>query len=254
VNGVRVVKIGGAALADPQWLGNLADVVAQSSHALVFVHGGGPEISALSERLEVPVQWVNGRRATTPEALDVAAMVLSGRVNKRIVSALVAAGVDALGISGEDATLLLASPRDGGALGRVGTVEKVRTELLVSLLTLGLTPVVSPISRGTDGGALNVNADEVATAVAAQMGASELLFLTDVAGVHDGTDTLASLNVVDAMGLMESGVASGGMAVKVEAGIAALRAGVSCVRIGGLEMLVDNLAGTALRDAVEVSA
>jgi acetylglutamate kinase len=254
VSGVKVVKIGGAALADPHWLGRLAGVVAQSPDPLVFVHGGGPEISALSERLAVPVQWVNGRRATPPEALDVAAMVLSGRINKRIVSALVAAGVDALGISGEDASLLLASPREGGALGRVGTVEIVRIELLASLLRIGLTPVVSPISRGTDGGALNVNADEVATAVAAQMRATELLFLTDVPGVHDGSSTIASLNVPDAIGLMESGIARGGMAVKVEAAIAALRAGVSCVRIGGLEMLIDNSAGTAVRDAVEVSA
>jgi acetylglutamate kinase len=247
---IRIVKIGGAALADETWLERFAAFAQRSEEPFIIVHGGGPEISARSERLGVAPLWKDGRRITSQEALNVATMVLSGSVNKRIVSTLVTAGVQAIGVSGEDAALLLAVPRDGGALGLVGEVVAVRGDVLHGLLGLGLIPVVSPISRGMDGKALNVNADDAAMAVAAKLDAFELLFLTDVQGVMDETGiTAASLTAESAAELVRSGVAHGGMAVKLEAALAALRAGVSCVRIGGLEMLVDANAGTALRGA-----
>jgi acetylglutamate kinase len=249
---IRIVKIGGAALADATWLERFAAFAHRSDQPFIIVHGGGPEISAISERLGVAPLWKEGRRITSPEALTVATMVLSGSVNKRIVSALVSAGVQAIGVSGEDAALMLAVPRDAGALGLVGEVVAVRGDVLHGLLDMGLVPVVSPISRGMDGKALNVNADDAAMAVAAKLDAFELLFLTDVPGVNDvsGT-TLAALTAAAAEALVRSGVAHGGMAVKLEAALAALRAGVSCVRIGGLEMLVDVNAGTTLRGAME---
>ncbi len=248
-----VVKIGGSVLGDAEWLARFAAHAGEAARPLVVVHGGGPEISGLAERLAIPVSWVDGRRVTTPEMLDVAAMVLNGRVNKRVVAALLGAGVDAVGLSGEDGGLLAASARDGGVLGRVGELRGVRAQLLELLLAHGHTPVVSPISRGEDG-SLNVNADEVAAGVGVAVGAAELLFLTDVAGVHDGRDWRACLSSSEAAELLAAGVATGGMAVKVRSALAALEAGVPLVRIGGLEMLTDLTAGTALRPAVEVAA
>lgn len=248
----RVVKVGGSALADPGWLGRFAESVAGATDRLVVVHGGGPEMDDVSRRLGVPVERVGGRRVTTPEALDVAVMVLSGRTNKRLVSSLLDAGVDAVGVSGEDGGLLVAELADGGALGRVGRVVRVRVELLAKLMQAGLTPVVSPVSRGTTGGALNVNADDAAAAVAVAMGAEELVFLTDVAGVYVGGHVRPELDVQEAAALVASGEAAGGMAVKLDAATKAMEGGVAAVRIGGLETLTDRSAGTRVRAAMAV--
>jgi len=246
----RVVKIGGRPLGDPAWLSAFAAEAARSATPLIVVHGGGTEIDALSERLGIEVERRDGKRVTTPAGLAVAGMVLSGSMNKRLVSALVSAGVDAIGISGEDAGLVQAELAADGALGRVGEVVEVRAELLEKLLALGLMPVVSPISRGTDGGALNVNADDVAVAVASAVGASELLFLTDVAAVRgeDGGD-LAALAADEAEHLLAIGVVRDGMAVKVRAGLRGIAAGLTAVRIGGLNVLTESDAGTLLTPA-----
>lgn len=244
---VTVVKIGGAALADQEWLATFAAAVATAGTPFVIVHGGGPDITALSDRLGIEVRWHEGRRITPPEALDVAAMVLTGRVNKRVVGALLEAGVDAIGLSGVDGNLLRADLVEGGALGRVGRVGHVRTDLLSAMLGLGHTLVISPISQGADGGALNVNADDVAAAIAAAIGASELVFVTDVAGVMDGTGVKPVLDAGEAVSLVETGVATGGMRVKLGAAVTALGSGVAAVRIGSTQVLFDPAAGTALR-------
>lgn len=243
---VRVVKVGGRVVGDDAWLARFAELVARAGSGVVVVHGGGPDVDDVCGRLGIPVVRQSGLRVTTPEALDVATLVLSGRLNKRLVRALVGAGVDALGVSGEDAGLLVAELAADGVLGRVGDRVRVRTELLRCLLGLGLVPVLSPISRGVDGGALNVNADDAATAVAASLGAEELLFVTDVPGVHDGKVNRSELDPAEAESLLESGIARDGMAVKLKAGLRALRAGVSAVRIGPVESLVDPAAGTWL--------
>jgi len=242
----RVVKGGGRVVGDDAWLSRFAALVARAGDGLVVVHGGGLDVDELCDRLGVPVVRQNGLRVTTPEALDVATLVLSGRLNKRLVRALVSAGVDAIGISGEDGGLLVAEIAAGGALGRVGDRVEVRTELLRCLLGLGLVPVVSPISRGVDGGALNVNADDAATAIAVALDAAELLYVTDVPGVHDGQTTRAELDAAEAETLLETGIARDGMAVKVRAALRALRAGVSAARIGPVESLLDPEAGTWL--------
>ena len=250
------MKIGGAALVDAGWLNAFAASAAASASPLVVVHGGGPEISALSARLGVQVEWVDGKRVTPPAALDVAAMVLNGRVNTRIVAALISAGADALGISGEDGALVQADLAAAGALGCVGRVSSVRAELLQRLLGFGMVPVVAPISRGPDGAPLNVNADEVAAAVAVALGARELLFVTDVAGVRDAAGiTRASLSADAARGLLAEGVATGGMAVKLQAALDALASGVVQVRIGDVGALEDSAAGTIIEPALtEVAA
>lgn len=251
---LRVVKIGGRPLEDAGWLAGFAAVAARAAGPLVVVHGGGPEISALSERLGIPVSWVGGRRVTPPEALEVAAMVLSGRTNKRVVSALLDAGADALGVSGEDGGLLVAEPVEGGALGRVGRVVSVREKLLRDLMAITGILVISPISRGTDGAPLNVNADDAATAVARALRAEELLFVTDVSGVHDGAVERSELTAEEAAALVANGTARDGMAVKLEAALSAIEAGVPCVRIGSLAMLEDRAAGTAVRAGAGVIA
>lgn len=242
----RVVKIGGAAMGDPGWLAGFASAVAAVRGPLVIVHGGGREIDALSERLGVEVAWNGGRRVTSAEAFEVASMVLTGRLNKRIVSALVDVGVDALGLSGEDAGLVTAGLVAGGALGRVGVVERVRTDLLDWVTSRGLVPVISPISRGPHGSGLNVNADEVATAVAAALGAEELLYLTDVPGVSDASGVRARIDAAEADALIRTGAAGGGMALKLRAALSALDAGVASVRIGRPDMVLDAAAGTRM--------
>jgi acetylglutamate kinase len=251
---VRVVKIGGSALSDGAWLTAFAGAAAESRVPLVVVHGGGPDITRLSERLGIEVRWQHGRRVTSPEALDVASMVLNGRINQRVVCALLAAGVDALGLSGVDGGLLRASLAEGGALGRVGRVNAVRSALLRTLIAEGQTVVVSPISLGEDGEPLNVNADDAAAAIASALGATELVFLTDVPGVRDAAGLRRWLDAGEAAGLVTSGIAAGGMGVKLSAGMRALDGGVRAVRIGDASVLYDAAAGTVLRSrAVEVA-
>lgn len=249
---LRVVKVGGRPLADAGWLTQFGARLRASAVRTVVIHGGGPEVDELSARLGIPVERIDGLRVTTEASLDVASMVLSGRLNKRIVASLLSAGVDAVGVSGEDGALLEAEPAAGGRLGRVGRIVRVRSALLDLLLEHGIVPVVSPISRGVDGGALNVNADDAALAVARAVGAAELIYLTDVPAVRDESGPVAELDAERAAELLASGVARDGMAVKVSAALEALRAGVPSVRIGSIEMLEDTGAGTRLR-AVEES-
>jgi acetylglutamate kinase len=242
-----VVKIGGSVLTDACWLESFAAAARSAGSPLVIVHGGGPDITALTERLGIATEWHDGRRVTPPAALDVAAMVLSGRVNKRIVAALLAGGVDAVGLSGIDGGLLRADVLDGGVLGRVGRVTAVRSGLLRALLSAGHSVVVSPISLAPDGDALNVNADDAAAAVAAALGAAELLFVTDVPGVRGDLGVCAELDPAAARHFIAAGVATGGMRVKLDAALRALDAGVSCVRIGDMSAVAGAGAGTVLR-------
>lgn len=244
----QVIKIGGSALNDLQWLDRFAAAaaIAVPGATRVLVHGGGPEITQLSSQLGLATQWHNGLRVTSEAALDVTSMVLTGRINKRIVRALRKHGVDAFGLSGEDGGVVQGRQAEQGKLGRVGDVVEVRAGLLQQLIATGLLPVLSPVSIGDDGGALNINADEVATSVATAMHADELLFLTDVEGVRVNGERAESLTSFDAQQLIVNEVATGGMAVKLRAAVLALHAGVTRVRIGPLEMLWDSQAGTAL--------
>lgn len=243
---VTVVKIGGNEVGDEAWVARLARDLEARGGALVVVHGGGREISALQRDLGAEPEWRDGLRVTTPEAVRAVAMVLSGVINKRLVSALIGAGLDAVGVSGEDAALLRAVPAQRGALGRTGEIAGVRAELLRSWVLQGLTPVVSPVSRGPDGGPLNVNADDAAAAVAAALGAVELLLVSNVPGVRDAERTLSDLGADEAEALIASGAASEGMIPKLRAAARAAER-VERVRIGGPEMLNDPAAGTRIR-------
>ncbi|MBW7932003.1 MAG: acetylglutamate kinase [Gemmatimonadaceae bacterium] len=244
----RVIKIGGRAQGDPQLIVQLA-AAAGRGESLAIVHGGGDEVSALQRRLGLEPQFRGGRRVTSAEDLELVRMVLSGATNKRLVAQLLNAGVRAVGLSGEDAGLLLAHVTDP-AFGRVGGAMTAQPFLLTHLWSGGFIPVVSPLGRDADdpqGGGLNVNGDDAAAAIAAALGADELLLVADVAGVlNDAGATIPELDSVAAQALIASGVAKGGMAAKLEAGALALRGGVRRVRIGDLRAITDASAGTRL--------
>jgi acetylglutamate kinase len=249
----RIVKVGGNRADDAGWIRDVAAGIAASQVPTVLVHGGGRDVTELQRALGIEPEWRDGLRVTTPRVLEVVRMVLSGGVNKRWVAALIDAGADAVGISGEDGGLLRGVPLQGGALGRAGEVTEVRTALLESLLAQGLSPVVSPLTRGADGGGLNVNADDAATAVAVAMGAAELLFVSDVPGVKAGGAWTDGLDADAAEALLKSGEAAGGMRPKLRAALRAAGAGVGRVRIGALEMLTDSGAGTRIETTRETA-
>lgn len=242
----RIVKVGGNRADDAGWIRDVAAGIAASNMPTVLVHGGGKDVTELQRALGIEPEWRDGLRVTTPRVLEVVRMVLSGGVNKRWVSALLGAGADAVGVSGEDGGLLRGVPLHGGSLGRAGEVTEVRTALLEAWLAQGLTPVVSPLTRAPDGDGLNVNADDAATAVACAMGAAELLFVSDVPGVKAGGTWVDGLDAQAAAALLESGEAAGGMRPKLRAAMRARAAGVDRVRIGALDMLTDDGAGTRI--------
>ena len=145
----------------------------------VVVHGGGPQINEMLERLEVESTFVNGLRVTSPAVMEVVEMVLCGKLNKKIAAAINAAGGRAVGLSGKDDALVSASQKDP-ELGLVGRVGHVRAPLLHLLIDSGVVPVIAPVATGADGGSFNVNADTMAGAIAGALGAADLLLLTDV--------------------------------------------------------------------------
>jgi acetylglutamate kinase len=241
----RVVKLGGNELDRPGWLDACAAALAPGG-PVVVVHGGGKEVDALSRRLGLPVEKRNGLRVTTAEVAEVVEMTLAGSVNRRIVCALRAGGVDALGLSGADGGLLTARLAPGG-LGFVGEVATVRTSLLDQLLRAGLTPVVAPVAPSPEGPAgvpLNINADYAAAGIAGAMRAAELLLVSNVAGLDVDGAVQPVVDVAQCESLVARGVATDGMAAKLRAAAAAIAAGAGAVRIGDLRMFGDPSAGT----------
>jgi acetylglutamate kinase len=190
-----------------------------------------------------------GGRPQLDAALDIIRMALSGSANKRLVAALNDAHVPALGLSGEDAGLLLATPTDRVHFGFVGTPSAVNTELLHHLLDGGYLPVLSPVSRSDDasaGATLNVNGDDAAAAIAMALAADELLLVSDVEGVRVHGATIARIDVDEAQRLVDDGTAAGGMAAKLQAALAALEGGVTRVRISDIAAIEQPDRGTVL--------
>jgi len=244
----RVVKIGGNELDRPEWMSACARALATLGPSVV-VHGGGQAVSAWSRRLGLPVEKRDGLRVTTPEIAQLVEMVLGGPINRMLVTALRAAGLDAIGLSGVDGGLLTAEPlQNGTTLGEVGQIVNVRASLLHSLLLAGLTPVVAPVAPSVTAPVrpLNVNADQAAATIAAALEAQELLFVSDVPGVTIDGVTQPTLAAAEIEAMIEGGVATGGMAARLRAAARALRAGVRAVRIGDLDMFEHATAGTRL--------
>ena len=245
---MRVVKIGGRAQTDPCLAAVLCQAWNDSSKGLCVVHGGGDEISAMQRALGKEASFVGGRRVTSRGDLELLRMVLSGTVNKRLVNSLVAAGAPAVGLSGEDDALIGAEIIDAVSLGFAGRPTAINVQLLRTLLSAGYMPVISPVAYDATsgkGGTLNVNGDDAASAIAAALEADELLLIADVEGVRGaGGEVVPALSIESARELIASGVATGGMAAKLESAHAALAAGVDRVRICDLAGLVDSKRGT----------
>ena len=250
----RVIKVGGRPQADPALASLIAETWDALSGAMVLVHGGGNEVSALQNAMGISAQFVDGRRVTTAQDLEFVRMALSGTANKRLVASLVREGVRAVGLSGEDASLIAATPVDSGRLGHVGTPQRVNGSLLLHLIDGGYLPVVSPVSRNIAhelGAALNVNADDAASAIAIAIEADELLIISDVPGVLVDDEPIATLNLGEARGLVRDGLATDGMRTKLLAAAAAAAGGVQRVRITDLDGIRDRDRGTLIVNTTE---
>jgi len=227
-----VIKYGGAAMTDSKLREQVAsDIVLMKLVGInpVIVHGGGPEITSYMNRLDLPVEFYDGLRVTTDEAMEVVKMVLVGKVNPELVAAINVHGRLAVGVSGDDGNLVRAKQRDP-RLGRVGEVTRIDTTVIDNLIEDGFIPVVATVAAGEDGGSFNVNADLVAAKLAEALDADKVIFLTDVDGLYadfsDKSSLISALTPDEAEEMIVSDTLEGGMVPKVAACVHALRSGV----------------------------
>lgn len=244
-----VIKYGGNAMINEELKeAVIRDVVLMQLVGMrpVLVHGGGPEINKMLDKLEIESNFINGLRYTDADTIDVVEMVLVGKVNSSIVTAINGAGGSAVGLSGKDAELLKAHQKktlktdtEGREkicdLGYVGEIDSVNVELIDYLLDKGYIPVISPVAIGPDGESLNINADIAAGKVAAALGAEKLVLLTDVEGLYgkygDKTTLISRLKINEVDELVERGIISGGMLPKIFCCVDALKSGVNRTHI-----------------------
>ena len=228
-----VVKYGGNAMID-EGLKNdvMNDIVLMQLVGInvVLVHGGGPEISEMLKKIGHESRFVDGLRYTDPDTMEIVQMVLCGKINKQLAAQLSGRGAKALGLSGMDCALLRARRRTDRDLGLVGEVTGVDAAALIGLLEQSFLPVISTVAMGEDGGALNINADTAAAAIAVSIGADRLALITDVKGVlrdkNDESTLIRALHVEEIADLVESGVIAGGMLPKIDCCAGAVRGGV----------------------------
>ncbi len=234
-----VIKYGGAAMIDCELKQKvMQDIVLMKYVGMhpIVVHGGGPEINTMLDRLDIKVQFVNGLRVTDQATMEIVEMVLGGKVNKEIVAGLNANGGKAVGISGKDGGLIQAAPLDSsGQMGLVGQVQNINPGIIETVIENGYIPVIAPIGMGEDQQTYNINADLVAAAIAVAMKADKLVLLTDVPGLledHADPDSLISvlkLSEVDAY--KEAGIIAGGMRPKVDCCTHSVQGGVGRTHI-----------------------
>ena len=265
-----VVKYGGNAMGEEGVANHFAqDIVLMRQTGIepVVVHGGGPQIGTMLKRLEIKSNFIDGLRVTDQAAIDVVEMVLTGTINKQIVSAINNAGGKAVGVSGKDGQLIIAkklvktrrNPDTGKDetidLGFVGEPEEINTEVLQTIVRADMVAVIAPIGVGRAGETYNINADTVAGAVAGALKADRMLLLTDVPGVMDRNGNLiARLTTTEARALIKDGTISGGMIPKVETCIDAAELGVrAAVILDGrvqhvllIELFTEHGAGTMI--------
>ena len=258
-----VIKYGGNAMTDEALKESVTkDIVLLHYVGMrpVVVHGGGPEINGLMDRVGKKPDFVNGLRVTDAETMELVEMVLAGKTNKSIVSLINQQGGRAVGLSGKDANLLVAEKtKPGGVdIGQVGAVVEVNTGIIETLISQGYIPVIASVAVGSEGESYNVNADHVAGELAAALGAVKLIALTDVQGVYrdfeDKSSLISVLPANEASALIESGRAAKGMIPKLEACITAIRGGVDETHIIDgtmphallMEVLTDSGIGTMI--------
>ncbi len=255
---IVVIKLGGHAMGSDEAMEEFArDVVLMQMVGIhpIVVHGGGPMINAMLDKLDIKSEFVNGKRVTDAATVEVVEMVLSGRVNKRIVQAINRQGGKAVGLSGKDANLMVCDQTNPD-LGFVGTPTDVNPELLRDLFANNTIPVVAPLGAGRDGETFNINGDTAAGAIAASLDADRLLLLTDVAGVKNASgDVMTELRAQQIREMTESGVIAGGMIPKTETALNAIENGVRAVVILDgrapnaclLELFTEHGAGSLIR-------
>ncbi|MDZ4177948.1 MAG: acetylglutamate kinase [Coriobacteriia bacterium] len=260
-----VIKYGGSAMTDPVLRAHVAsDIVLMKLVGInpVIVHGGGPEITTYMNRLDMPVEFYDGLRVTTPEAMELVKMVLVGKVNKELVAEINTHGRLAVGIAGDDANLIRATQRSE-RLGRVGDVTEIDTTVVTKLVEDGFIPVIATVAVGDDGGSFNINADHVAGAIAAELDADKVIFLTDVDGLYEDFDDkhslISALSIEQAEEMIVADTLVGGMVPKVAACVRALRGGVRRAHILNgtvphallLEVYTEEGVGTMIKPAEE---
>ena len=255
---VVVVKYGGNAMVNEQLKQQVMEDIVLLwliGVKVVLIHGGGPEINELMDKLGKKPEFVNGLRVTDKETVDIVQMVLAGKVNKSLVTLLQMKGGHAVGLSGMDGGIIEATMKDE-RLGYVGRITKVRTKPITDLLEKNYIPVISTVASDHEGHTYNINGDTAAAYIAGALGAERLIMMTDIAGIlrdKDDPETLIpEITVSGAEALKEEGVISGGMIPKVDCCIEALREGVKNVIIMDgriphsilMELLTDEGAGT----------
>lgn len=234
-----VIKYGGAAMIDCQLKEKvMQDIVLMKYVGMhpIVVHGGGPEINTMLDRLEMKSEFVNGLRVTDQDTMEIVAMVLGGKVNKEIVAGINASGGKAIGISGQDGQLIMAGPtEDSHRLGFVGQVQEVNPGVIETIIENGYIPVIAPIGMDDRGNSYNINADLVAAAIAVAMKADKLVLLTDVPGLlrdpRDPESLISVLKTSEVDNYLQQGVISGGMTPKVQCCVEAVTGGVGRTHI-----------------------
>lgn len=255
---IVVIKFGGHAMGSDEAMETFArDVVLLRQVGVnpVIVHGGGPMINQMLDKLDIKSDFVGGKRVTDAATMEVVEMVLSGRVNKRIVQAINAQGGRAVGLSGKDANLITCDPADP-KLGLVGNPSQVDPAILHTLFRDDAIPVIAPLGAGRDGETYNINGDTAAGAIAAALKADRLLLLTDVDGVRDASgEVVTELTSDQIREMTKEGTIAGGMIPKTETALAAIEGGVRAVVILDgrapnavlLELYTEHGAGSLIR-------
>jgi acetylglutamate kinase len=253
-----VIKLGGHAMGSDDAMNSFArDIVLMQQVGLnpVIVHGGGPMINAMLDKLDIQSTFVDGKRVSDKATVEVVEMVLSGLVNKRIVQAINAQGGTAVGLSGKDANLMICDQTDV-ALGFVGTPAEIDTTVLRNLFDTDMIPVIAPLGAGRNGETFNVNGDTAAGAIAAELKADRLLLLTDVSGVKNGDGkVMTELKTDQIRDMIADGTIAGGMIPKTETALNAIEGGVRAVVILDgrapnaclLELFTEHGAGSLIR-------
>lgn len=237
---IVVIKYGGSAMTDDSIKAKVIEDIALMKYVgmkPVIVHGGGPAINRMLDKIGKKTEFIKGMRITDEETMETVEMVLSGSVNKNIVNLLAGHNIKAIGISGKDGKLFTAKKLEisEGDLGHVGTLTNIDTSLLNVLLDNGYTPVIAPIASNKDGNTYNINADMAASAVASALKAQKLIYISDIPGILRNVDDEKSLihqtTLKEIEELKKEGIISGGMIPKVDFAVEAVKSGVSSVHI-----------------------